>query len=187
MTDTQSGQGDAPSQGQSGSDRFNLCLPYILKEEGGNDDDPHDPGGRTSRGIIQREYDAYRKSLGEQPKDVWTASDAEVADIYHQQYWLPWCPQMPPGVDLCFFDMGVNSGPVRAIKLLQRALGVADDGHIGIITSTAVRNSNPIKLVSDYSDERRAFYRSLKTFKYFGKGWLNRTSTIEQVALKMAV
>ena len=62
--------------------RFDSCLPWILKMEGGNDDDPHDHGGRTSRGVIQREYDAYRREKGEATRDVWTASDAEIADIY---------------------------------------------------------------------------------------------------------
>lgn len=168
------------------TDRFPICLPYILKEEGGNSDDPHDPGGRTHEGIIQREYDAYRKSKGEPTQDVYAASDAEVGDIYQSQYWLPYCPQMPPGVDLCYFDMAVNGGPVEATKLLQRALGVADDGHIGLITLGAVQAANPIRLVGAFSDQRTAFYRSLRTFKYFGKGWLARVQTIEQAALKMA-
>jgi len=168
-------------------DRFAICLPYILKEEGGNSDDPHDPGGRTSRGIVQTEYNAYRTSKGEQQQSVYQATDEEVADIYQHQYWLPWCPSMQPGVDLCFFDMAVNSGPVQAVKLLQRALGVSADGHLGIITSTALQGSNAVKLVSNFSDQRRAFYRSLGTFKYFGVGWLNRVATIENVALKMAV
>lgn len=166
--------------------RFTICLPYILKEEGGNDDDPHDPGGRTSRGIIQREYDAYRKRKGEPPADVWNASDAEVADIYEQQYWLPLCPQLTVGVDLVFFDMDVNAGPGTAAILLQRALYVRADGRIGMVTLDAVKQANPIKLISAFSDERRSYYRNLHTFKYFGRGWLNRVATIEQVALKMA-
>ena len=168
-------------------DRFPICLPYILTEEGGNSDDPHDPGGRTSRGIIQTEYDAYRHSKIEPTQSVYEASDAEVSDIYEHSYWLPWCPLMPVGVDLCYFDMLVNGGPVEATKLLQRALGVSDDGHIGQVTLAALKNSNAIKLVSGFSDQRRAFYKSLRIFKYFGKGWLARVATIENIALKMAV
>jgi len=166
--------------------RFPICLPYILKEEGGNSDNPHDPGGRTSRGIIQREYDAYRKSKSEPTRDVYQASDDEVADIYQHQYWLPWCPQMRAGVDLCFFDMAVNSGPVEAARLLQRALGVNADGHIGAITVSALAAANLVKLVTGFSEQRSAFYRSLGTFKYFGAGWLNRVRAIETAALKMA-
>jgi lysozyme family protein len=93
---------------------------------------------------------------------------------------------MPIGVELCFFDMDVNSGPAEAAKLLQRALNVAADGHIGLITLAAIKATNPIKLIGSFADERRGFYKSLKTYKYFGAGWLSRVATIEAVAYKMA-
>jgi lysozyme family protein len=169
------------------TDRFDVCLPYILKYEGGNDDDPHDPGGRTSRGVIQREYNAYRRRKGEPTHDVWEATDAEIADIYRHQYWDPWCPQLPAGVDLCFFDMAVNSGPSRATILLQRALGVKDDGHIGLITLQAIADADPVELITAYASKRLAFYRSLHTFRYFGKGWTERTIDCKKACLKMAV
>lgn len=169
------------------ADRFSVCLPFILKEEGGNDDDPHDPGGRTSRGIIQREYDGYRCSKCEPTQDVWCASDDEVSDIYQQQYWLPYCPQMAPGIDLVFFDIAVNSGPVEAAKLLQRGLGVQTDGHIGIVTKAALSSADPVHLIAAVCDAHRAFYRSLRTFRYFGKGWLKRVSDIELAATSMTV
>jgi Glycosyl hydrolase 108 len=37
---------------------------YTLAEEGGDSNDAHDPGGRTHKGIIQREYDRYRRQKG---------------------------------------------------------------------------------------------------------------------------
>lgn len=168
------------------STRFEICLPFILKEEGGNNDNPHDPGGRTSRGIIQTEYNAYRHSKNEPVQSVYLATDAEVADIYLTSYWNPWCSSLPIGMDLVFFDMDVNAGPHEAILLLQRALGVTADGRIGQVTLAAIRDANPIKAISAFSDARRAYYRSLHTFKYFGNGWLSRVQTIEQAALKMA-
>lgn len=165
---------------------FDTCLKLILLEEGGNSDDPHDPGGRTSRGIIQTEYNAYRRKHGLPPQSVYDATDQEVADIYMQSYWLPDCPAMPTGVDLVFFDMAVNAGPARAAKLLQRALGVPEDGRIGPVTMEALVAAHPIKVIMAFSDTRRAYYKSLATFKYFGKGWLNRVATIENAAIKMA-
>jgi len=166
-------------------DRFSECLPYVLKDEGGNDDDPHDPGGRTSRGIIQREYDVYRRSHFEATQDVWNASDLEIADIYKTQYWEPHCEQMPSGVDYILFDMNVNMGPVQAAKLLQRGLGVNADGHIGMITIHAVINKAPVLTINDVTKFKIDFYRSLKTFKYFGRGWLNRVASVQKVALTM--
>jgi len=39
---------------------FPHALRLVLVDEGGLDDDPHDHGGRTAHGIIQREYDGFR-------------------------------------------------------------------------------------------------------------------------------
>jgi lysozyme family protein len=161
-------------------------LALILKEEGGNDDNPHDPGGRTSRGITQREYDAFRRASGEPLQDVWSASNEEVDKIYRSNYWLPYGPSLPSGVDLCYFNMAVNSGAGEATKLLQRALGVNADGRIGAVTLEAIKEANPIRTVSAFSDECQKFYRSLSGYKYFGKGWLSRTATVEAAALKLA-
>lgn len=165
--------------------RFDACLPWILRMEGGDDDDPHDHGGRTSRGVIQREYDAYREGKGEPTRDVWNASDAEIADIYEHKYWLPISPTLPAGVDLMFFDTCVNAGPGQGAKQLQRALGVAPDGAIGPITRNAIESADPATLVKDFADARRNFYRALAQFPRYGRGWLSRVDQIESAALKM--
>jgi lysozyme family protein len=164
---------------------WEFSLKAIRQEEGGNDDDPHDSGGRTSRGIIQREYNAYRKRKGKPPRDVWLADDAEVDEIYHDSYWLPWSPRLPSGVDLMWFNMSVNAGPVRSSILLQRALGVEDDGHIGMVTLSAIEDADSAKLIHDFADQCRKYYKSLRSYRYFGKGWMNRTAHIEAKALKL--
>lgn len=164
---------------------WEYCLATVLRDEGGNDDDPQDPGGRTSRGIIQREYNAYRARKKLPLKDVWTASDEEIHDIYHTSYWNPWCPQLPSGTDLEYFDMSVNAGPHESTLLLQRALGVNADGHIGQVTLHAIEVADPVKLAKAFSDQKRKFYRSLKTFKRFGKGWMNRVNHVETASLKL--
>lgn len=163
---------------------WTASLAAVLKSEGGNDDDPSDHGGRTSRGITQREYDAWcaenRKPLG----DVWRASDADVATIYHDEYWNPWCDSMPIGLDYMYFDMAVNAGPNRAAKLLQQALDVMPDGRIGPITRQALAKADPDSIIEAYSDAKRAFYLALHQPKYT-KGWLNRTAAVENTALSM--
>lgn len=165
---------------------FGKCLPPILREEGGNDDDPHDHGGRTSRGIIQREYNAYRKRKGLPARDVWSASSDEIREIYHDQYWMPWCEKLPVGVDLVYFDFAVNAGPGQAVKALQRALGnVVVDGRMGIATVQAAVEADPAALIKLFSDRRRSFYRSLSQFSRYGRGWMSRTARIEKLAKGM--
>lgn len=168
------------------SPAFDLCLPFTLTEEGGDSNDPHDPGGRTHKGIIQREYDRYRRSKGLPLQSDFHMFDDEVREIYWTEYWLPHCPSLKPGVNLSFFDNCVNEGPHRATILLQRALHIHDDGIWGPATQTAVDAADPIALIKEYSDWRNRFYRSLGTFKYFGKGWIARVSYIEKASLILA-
>lgn len=165
-------------------ENFPKSLTLVLKDEGGNDDDPADHGGRTSRGITQREYNAWRQMHGQPAGDVWKATDADVASIYREEYWNPLCDSFPKGIDYLYFDMAVNAGPRRAAILLQRALGVTDDGRIGPVTKLAVSKADPKNLIVKYSDAKRAFYVSLHQPK-FTKGWLNRCNNVQQAATAM--
>lgn len=167
---------------------FEPSLKIILREEGGNDDDPHDHGGRTSRGIIQREWNAFRKTHPGRPSDVWKAPDEDIKTIYHDQYWEPYCDWMPTGVDLCFFNTAVNSGRQQAVKELQRAIGVNNvDGMMGIVTKNTLLEYNDIEgLIKILSNKRRAYYRALRQFPRYGRGWLARTDRVEKAALAMA-
>lgn len=158
---------------------FDLALKYVLVDEGGNDDDPRDHGGRTSRGITQHEYDTRFSG------DVWKASDDQIKSIYHDQYWLPYCDDLPNGLDYIFFDMAVNAGRSRAVKIFQQALGVGTDGMMGILTLDAIKKADPVKLIHDVSEARRNFYRNLAQFPIYGKGWLRRVDHCEQGAAAM--
>lgn len=163
---------------------FPASLKLVLVDEGGNDDDPSDHGGRTSRGITQKEYDAWKQLKGQPTQDVWTASQDEITSIYHDEYWEPYCDEFPVGADYMYFDMAVNAGPHRAAVLLQRALGVADDGRIGPITRLAVSKADPKQLITDFTNAKRAFYISLHQPK-FTKGWLNRCDHVQSSAIAM--
>lgn len=166
---------------------FPACLAIIRKEEGGNDDDPHDHGGRTSRGITQREWDAYRATRPNLPADVWQAPNADIDAIYHDQYWAPYCDALPAGIDLVFFNTAVNSGRQQAVKELQRALGVEADGMLGMVTRQAVASYADIPgLIRKACALRRAYYRALAQFPRYGRGWLARTDRVEQSALLLA-
>lgn len=169
------------------AENFPPSLKIILREEGGNDDDPRDPGGRTSRGIIQSEWNVYRRTHPGRPEDVWQAPQADVESIYRTQYWNPYCDELPSGVDLVFFNASVNSGRQQAVKELQRALGVGVDGMMGMETLGAAQMPQDYQaLVHKMCEQRRAFYQRLKTFKTFGRGWMARTDRIEAAAKDMA-
>jgi lysozyme family protein len=168
-------------------ENFVKALAFVLKDEGGNDDDPADHGGRTSRGITQREYTAWLMEQGRSNADVWQAPQEDIETIYHDEYWEPWCDLIPTGTDYMFFDMCVNAGSHRAIILGQRALGVAADGRVGAVTRAAFKAAaaNPVKLMNSYTAEKIAFYRSLHQPRFL-KGWLNRCADVQDNADRMA-
>lgn len=159
-------------------------LAAVLKSEGGNDDDPADHGGRTSRGITQREFSAWLHENGLPNRDVWKATNEEVATIYHDEYWNPYCDLLPVGTDYMVFNTNVLAGPHRSAILLQRALGVKDDGRIGPVTRAAIARADPAALVDNFAAKSRAFYISLNQPK-FTKGWLNRVAFVRSTALAM--
>lgn len=194
-------------------DRFLVCLPYTLVQEArpgtkvsdwvnpngtiseacwdnpaNFSDDKHDPGGKTFCGIIQREYDVWRKGHGLPTQDIRKLKTVEGVPIYQVCYWRPHCGLLPPGLDLSFFDESVNSGTTEAIRVLQAALDVANDGDWGPQTSAAVTlaASKPTTAIQAFTTRREAVYRSMKGFQYFGHDWINRTNEIGAAALKMA-
>jgi lysozyme family protein len=137
-------------------------------------------------GIIQREYDIYRKSKGLPLQDVSKLTRDEGADIYYNSYWLPECPKLPPGLDLQFFDEAVNAGPGAATLILQRSLGITADRVWGPQTDAAVKAiTNLYGTISAYTAQREAYYRALSGYQYFGKGWIRRSVEIGADAIKM--
>ena len=130
----------------------------------------------------------YSKYLGRQATkdELRNISDADLQEIYRRLYWdRAACDQLPVGVDLVVFDMAVNSGPGRAVKLLQEAVGSTPDGGIGPQTLAAVAKQDPLSLIRQYSEARRVFYKSLGAYVTFGKGWLRRVDEVEAEAIKM--
>jgi lysozyme family protein len=168
---------------------FAQALKFVLQDEGGNDDDPADAGGRTSRGITQREYNAWCQLHNSPSGDVWVATDATVAAIYYQQYWLPYCDSLPKGTDYFTFDMNVNMGSRQGTILLQRGLGVADDGFLGVVTMAAAQKANVKDLIGKVSDLKVAFYKEIEREHpqdvKFDKGWMNRVVNVKARALGM--
>lgn len=168
---------------------FRHALELVLRDEGGNSDDPDDRGGRTSRGVTQREFDPWCAEQGIAQHDVWTATDDEIAQVYLTEYWRPmWCAILPPGADYAVFDMAVNEGCHEATLMLQRALQVNADGRIGPVTREAMRNADASALVANLISQRMEFYRHIASRRgqaKFLRGWLNRCSHVARNAADM--
>jgi lysozyme family protein len=159
----------------------------MLVSEGGYADLSHlgDTGGRTNLGVTQRVWEEWvgRES---NEKEMRSLTKEMVKPLYKRKFWDACrCDDLPPGIDYLVFDMAVNAGVGRSAKLLQQCVGVSVDGMIGPITITAVKSKDTEELIEKFSEARELFYRGLKTFDVFGRGWLNRVNHSNANALLM--
>lgn len=165
---------------------FQRSLSLVLKWEGGFVNHPKDPGGATNKGITLATFRRYVKRNGT-VDDLKRITDAQVSTVYRKQYWdAVKGDDLPSGVDYAVFDFAVNSGPARAAKYLQAAVGVTQDGKIGPVTIAAARGMNAADLVAAICAKRMAFLKGLRTWPTFGKGWTNRVNDVVREATKMA-
>lgn len=163
---------------------FAAALAFTLQAEGGWSDDPADPGGATMKGITLATFrQHYPGSTVDDLRDI---SDDQVADIYRTGYWnAVKGDDLPAGVDLSVFDMAVNAGPGRSIRLLQGVVGADPDGVIGPETMGAVAAQDHGSTIERLRDAQQQYYGSLPTFDRFGAGWTNRTNARRDAALAL--
>jgi lysozyme family protein len=178
-------QAPAKPADQQGSSRFDACMPFIFKAEGGYADNPADPGGPTNFGITLATLRAYQGDPNLTADDVKKLTPAVAKEIYRTAYWNRMqCGALPAGLDLEVFDFGVNSGPAESVKTLQRLVGVTQDGSVGPITLAAVAQFNVGDLIGRFAQARLAFYQGLN-MPEFEQGWATRVAQIQTAAATM--
>lgn len=171
-------------------ENFDKCMIAVLGWEGGFSNDPSDRGGATNHGITRATLAAWR-GHAVTAEDVGALSQDEAKDIYRANYWrAARCNALPAGLDLIIFDLAVNSGPGRAVRMLQEAVGAEIDGAAGPATMRAVGEMQVGEAIRTVSRLRRVFYRTLAdrdpTQEKFIRGWVNRLDDITARALAMA-
>lgn len=152
--------------------KFDEFIDRVLKSEGGYVNHAADPGGKTMYGItevVARRH-GYTGAMYMLPLETAKA-------IYKKDYWeRVYGDSLPPSVAFHALDAAVNHGPGQAIRWIQRAVGVADDGQMGSVTLAAVRAMPAVDVVLLFNAERLQFYTKLSTWPSFGKGWTRRVA-----------
>lgn len=145
---------------------FDDAFNRLLGHEGRYVNDPADPGGETNWGISKRSYPNLDiKNL--------TRDNAQV--IYRADFWdRIHAADLPDSVAFQTFDFAVNSGIVTAVRYLQRALDVADDGHWGPISKAAAADVSETDIVMRLNAERLDFMTRLSNWPDHGRGWARR-------------
>ncbi|MCR9271120.1 MAG: hypothetical protein NXH72_14100 [Hyphomonadaceae bacterium] len=165
------------------ADLFLRVMQFTALWEGGKVDHPDDPGGKTNLGITQSTFDSWRDGKGLERQDVFEISAEEAYQIYERDYWNKVKgDELPERVALAVFDFAVNCGHQRAVKALQKAVGVEQDGVIGPQTLAAVHAADPEVVFEAVNSERSDFYGRLVTkrpkLEAFEKGWSNRLNAL---------
>ena len=145
---------------------FDQAFEKLIGHEGALSDNPADPGGLTKYGISQRSYPDV---------DIAALTLDQARQIYWRDYWGPaGCERVPDAIKFDLFDMAVNSGISRAVKTLQCAAGVTQDGIIGTLTLQALLDMPPARLAARFNGARLAFMASLPAWPHFSRGWALR-------------
>jgi lysozyme family protein len=151
-----------------------FALLVDVHHEGGYVNNPADPGGETKYGISKRSYPG---------EDIKNMTLDRAKQLYARDYWGPaGCDALPDVLKFEMFDLAVNTSapgrPVTAIKLLQQAVGTADDGVIGPRTLLALSSIEPQKVLRHLQARRLRYYTSCRPelWQRFGAGWVNRVA-----------
>jgi lysozyme family protein len=154
---------------------FDKAVNHVIEQEGGYVNHKDDPGGETKYGISKRQYPDLNI------KDI-TKETAK--NIYKTDYWDKIRGDLLPyPVALSLFDISVNIGNRRAVKMLQKVVEQKDDGILGDKTLKAISGFSPEFIAERLCIERINYYAGLSTFRTFGKGWVRRSIEILTASL----
>jgi len=148
------------------SELFDRAFEIVVGFEGGYSNHEEDAGGETKWGISSRQYP---------DEDIKNMTKDRAATLYYNDYWLPLQAfELPDRIAVMLFDMAVNMGRLNAVRVLQRAVGVKDDGWLGPITRSALKAKQGPSLMEEITVQRIMYYTRLN-FDTFGLGWVRRS------------
>jgi len=156
-----------------------------LEIEGGFKKEATDRGDFTPNGEFKGTK--YGISARAYPHlDIENLTRAEALDVYARDYWdKVVLPCYPIEIQPMLFDMALNHGVKRANQILQRTIGVKDDGIIGPISLSQINKANLLELCN----ERNLFFAEIVSARIsqsiYIKGWVARTKKIAKFTLEL--
>jgi lysozyme family protein len=115
--------------------------------------------------------------------DIKNLTREQAAQIYLRDFWQP-LGDAPAAVKFQAFDFAVNSGIQTAIRKLQAAIGVADDGHWGEISAAKLASMDVNDVLLRYMAQRLRFWVKCSAWPTMGAGWVNRAALNLEYASK---
>lgn len=107
--------------------------------------------------------------------DIKNLTMEQAREIYHRDWWVKLrMDKFLPAVSYQMFDAAINHGMYNATRMIQRAVGVKDDGIIGPVTFGKVVAYDLNDLLFRFLAERIEFMTHIRTWNDYGKGWSRR-------------
>lgn len=142
---------------------------YAIPNEKGYVNNINDPGGETNMGITKR----YHPN-----EDIKNLTRERANAMLYNEIWN-WngIDKLPREIRGFVFDHGIRTSPQNAIETTHRALGINPVGDIiGNTTLGLLKNIDYEDFLRKYQDLVREQDRNNKNYKYFGRGWDDRTN-----------
>lgn len=166
---------------------------FIIGHEGGFDSTSTDPGNWTGGAVGKGELKGtkYGVSAAAYPSlDIANLTLDDAKEIFKRDYWDKVSgDELEPPLALLLADAAYNSGPQRAIRWLQTAVGAKVDGVLGPATVGAVNAHASARggaaTLAEFMAQRMVFDASLPTWKTFGLGWARRLAMLPYQAVQM--
>lgn len=153
---------------------FDRAVSFVLQHEGGLSHHPADRGGATNWGITQATCERFYPG-----KRVEELQIGEAREIYRELFWGPiQGEKLPAQIALALLDFAVHSGPGKALRTLQEAVGATADGIVGPKTLDRVFARHPAYVAVELCRRRVDLLVDLCRRDtgqlVFLKGWLRR-------------
>lgn len=162
---------------------FESAFSLLIGHEAGFQNDPADKGNWTGGrvGVGELKGTKYGVSAASYPgEDIKNLTLERARFIYQRDFWGPaGCDVVPDELKFDLFDTAVHTSAPgnckQAIRLLQRAVGAADDGILGPRTLMAVQGMDPLRALARFNGHRLDHLNdNPETWARFGRGWAQR-------------
>ena len=162
----------------------NVLIPFVLHYEGGFVNDPKDSGGATNKGIT---LNTFRSVYGrtKSVEDLKRLTDEQWRHIFKTLYWDKCKADIINNQSIAnmLVDFAVHSGVAKAVKKIQKIVGVVSDGICGMQTLGAINSSNQKQTFEKLKAVRLKYLQDVvkatPVKARFLKGWNKRVNAIE--------
>lgn len=159
---------------------YDKAFDRVIGHEGNFQIDRNDRGNWTTGVIGRGELKGTKfgiSAMSYPNEDIRNLSLARAKELYKRDFWdRNHLDRFDGSVQYQVFDAAVNHGRGNGVRMLQRAVRVADDGVVGNITVAAYRNMPENDVLLRFLSERLWFMTNISTFDRYGRGWSRRVA-----------